>query len=528
MLNWANRFTFERMNAVDSDVTPLTQRPPFRAGREMIVWVAALVPFLALALWRMRDGPGLMADDYGQYLMHAKALAEGRPYTDIGYIYSPFRWGIGPAAAPPGLPLTLAAIYKLLGPDIIVMRFVMLCFSVLFVMITGLYFARHEDRHIGLGVALLCALSPAMVHGSTQLLTDLPCAALIWVVIYLVDKPGRFSWGRIVAITAVGLLAVTFRVPAVALVPALALFTALRFRKDGLRAGIPLLIWIAACLLLLVVLPLEKLSLVRLERLAQWSITDGMKNLSVFRSAVAESHLYPFPWSAANNVFHVVTGILMVIGIASWLRGSAGLFGSIFAAVYVVMLLFLPLRQERYLWPLFPFLVFGLLNGIRVVAARPPVHSRRGGVLALLFAFMLVPPAMARVIVAPRSESLMEMAEVQQLVHAVRGSSAGVSPRVIFYKPRSFAWATGIPAMGAIGGRRACMISEFARGQITHVILGTIGQGLSAVQQRGLAQLRRERPDIFAEVLRTEHFVVYRTRFSELEAVAATAACYAE
>ena len=494
----------------------------------MIVWVAALVPFLVLALWRMRDGPGLMADDYGQYLMHAKALAEGRPYTDIGYIYSPFRWGIGPAAALPGLPLTLAVIYKLLGPDIIVMRLVMLCFAILFVLIAGLYFARHEDRHLGLGVALLCALSPAIVHGSTQLLTDLPSAALIWIVIYLVDKPGRFSWARIVAITAVGLLAFAFRIPGLALIPALALFTALRFRKDGLRAGIPLLIWIAACLLFLVVLPPEKLSLVRWERLAQWSITDGMRNLRVYRFAVAESHSFPFPWAAANDVFHIATAILMVIGLASWLRRSAGLFGPIFAAVYVAMLLLLPLRQERYLWPLFPILVFGLLNGIRVLASRPPVHSRRGGALALLVAFLLVPPAMARVIADPRPESLMEMPEVQQLVDAVRASSPGVSPRVIFYKPRSFAWATGIPAMGTIGGRRACMISEFARGQITHVILGSIGAGLDAVQQRGLVELRRERPDIFAEVLRTEHFVVYKTRFSELEAGAANAACYGD
>src|SRR5688572_29596533 len=172
VLNWASRFTFGRMNAVDRDIPAWTQQP-VRAGREVIVWVAALVPFLVLALWRMRDGPGLRADDYGQFLMHAKALAEGRPYTDIGYIYSPFRWGIGPVAAPPGLPLTLAVIYRLLGPDIIVMRIAMLCFAILFVLISGWYFARHADRHIGLGVALLCALSPAIVHGSTQLLTDL-------------------------------------------------------------------------------------------------------------------------------------------------------------------------------------------------------------------------------------------------------------------------------------------------------------------------------------------------------------------
>jgi hypothetical protein len=216
----------------------------------------------------------------------------------------------------------------------------------------------------------------------------------------------------------------------------------------------------------------------------------------------------------------------MLIGITSWLRSSGAMFGPIFAAVYLALLLFLPIRQERYLWPLFPFLVFGLLNGIRVLVAGPPVHSRRAGALTLLVAFALVPPAMARVIAEPRYESLMEMPEVQRLVQAVRASSPGTSPRVIFYKPRSFAWATGIPAMGAIGGSRECLISEFARGGITHVIMGSMEGGLNPVQQHDLARLRLERPDIFAEILTTEHFVVYRTRFSELEAVAARAACY--
>jgi hypothetical protein len=514
------------MNAGHSEASQPAQHQPVRAGRASLLWIAALIPFLVLGFWRLRDGPGLTADDYGQYLMHAQALAEGRPYTDIGYIYSPFRWGTGPAAAPPGLPLTLAAIYKLLGPNIIVMRLVMLCFAAVFVLMAGWYFAHHQGRHIGLGVALLCALSPAIVHSSTQLLTDLPAAALLWIVIYLVDKPGRFSGARICAIAALGVLAVAFRVPAVALFPALALFAALRYRQHGLRAASPLLIWLTAGLLLLVVLPLEKLSAVRLDRLAQWSLSDGITNLKAYRLAVFESHSYPFPWPAANDGFHIVTGILMLIGIANWLRSSGAMFGPIFASVYFLMLLLLPLNQERYLWPLFPFLVFGLLNGIRVLIARWPVYSRRAGTLTLLAALALVPPAMARVIAQPRQENLMELTEVQTLVQTVRAASPPTSPRVIFYKPRSFAWTTGIPAMAAIGGSRECLIAEFARGRITHVILGSVAGGLNPVQQRDLAQLRRERPDILLPVLRTEHFVVYRTRLAEPEAVAASAACH--
>jgi hypothetical protein len=62
-----------------------------RSRLRILLWAAALLPFLFLALWRLPDGPGIDADDYGQYLRHAQALAEGRSYSDIGYIWSRLR-----------------------------------------------------------------------------------------------------------------------------------------------------------------------------------------------------------------------------------------------------------------------------------------------------------------------------------------------------------------------------------------------------------------------------------------------------
>ncbi|MFN8580271.1 MAG: hypothetical protein U0163_04745 [Gemmatimonadaceae bacterium] len=53
-------------------------------------YLAALVPFIALAVHQWNFLPRLSDGDYAQYILHAKALAEGRRYTDTGYIFTPF------------------------------------------------------------------------------------------------------------------------------------------------------------------------------------------------------------------------------------------------------------------------------------------------------------------------------------------------------------------------------------------------------------------------------------------------------
>ena len=65
------------------------------------------------ALWEWKYAPEPKRDDRGQSLMHAEALAEGRPYTDIDYIYSQYSPRTGPRIAPLGWTLTLVPPRKI-------------------------------------------------------------------------------------------------------------------------------------------------------------------------------------------------------------------------------------------------------------------------------------------------------------------------------------------------------------------------------------------------------------------------------
>ncbi|MGH7694019.1 MAG: hypothetical protein ACRENH_03515, partial [Gemmatimonadaceae bacterium] len=68
------------------------------------MFIIAMLPFAVLAAhhWNWGAPPGF--GDHAQYLAHARAIVDGRAYTDVGYIYHPAAPMVGPRAYPPGLP----------------------------------------------------------------------------------------------------------------------------------------------------------------------------------------------------------------------------------------------------------------------------------------------------------------------------------------------------------------------------------------------------------------------------------------
>ena len=282
------------------DAVVINPAPAPTAGRrrQWPTFALAVVPFLLLALWRGSLGIGAESDDSGQYLMHAQAIAEGRPYGDIGYIYSRYSPWIGPRLALPGLPLTLAPFLAAFGANMVILKLLMLAFSFGFVVFAGLYFARYVDWKLGLGVALLVGLSPAVIINAGEILTDLPFAALVWLIIYIIEQPGRFSWKRIAAVTALGAYAVAFRPTGVALAPALVLYALLHWKRHRWRPLVPVLLWGAGLLLLSLVMQLGAASVISIHpsALFEWVFVERLPlyNLRYYAEALVASHTYPF------------------------------------------------------------------------------------------------------------------------------------------------------------------------------------------------------------------------------------------
>ena len=474
-------------------------------------WVVALGAASALIVWHWSDGPGPAAADYAQYLGHARALAQGRPYTDTGYIFTPlFPWA-GPQAQPPGLPLVLATVFRIVGESDVAAKIVLLAFALGFYLSAGLYFARLDDSLLGIAVVWLLGMSTEMARAAGVAQTDLPFACLIWVVIALYDREGRFTPKRIAAITFLGGLALATRTFGVALIPATVLFTILNWRQHGLMPAIPALVWVSAFLIANTVLPITAgfpsiLTMVQ-------TIPEMVPHHAIFyRFALFGTHLYPLPWNAANDVYHAVAALLAIVALATWLPGAFRRFSVAFSAPYVAMLLMVPVLDVRYMWPVSPLLAFGLVRGLAQVAervrpAQPSAHSRAGFALAAAALIGVLNVAWIERSADPLP-SMAARPEVQDLFRAVERLTADRPIRVAFVRPQVLAYETGVPSMTTFARDPQTLVSELNRRCITHVVLGDLG--LAPVADASFRELVQRQPETFQLEYRNESFEIHR------------------
>jgi hypothetical protein len=247
---------------------------------------------------------------------------------------------------------------------------------------------------------------------------------------------------------------------------------------------------------------------------AMQHLRSAMGHLVTYRLGVFQSHLYPFPWKAADAVYHVASVAVMLVGLAEWLRRAATCFVAIFCCVYLAMLLSIVQLDMRYAWPLFPLLAFGLLNGLRVLygwrVARAQRASDGGGASrwALITACVIVVLAIGTHAASRRPASYLDLEDVRAVFGRLRQTGSPQSLRVVFSNPRVLTWETGIPSMGLFEATPDAAIAELRRKGITHVILGDLGESPST--ERAMAAVVATHPELFDPVYTNASFRMYR------------------
>jgi hypothetical protein len=88
-------------------------------------------------------------DDWAQYIMHARAIAQGRAYSDIGYVWSIYAPLIGPPAYPPGT-FVLAPFFLAFGYSMEIASFSMAACFGLFLLAFYAFLSRLGSRQIAL------------------------------------------------------------------------------------------------------------------------------------------------------------------------------------------------------------------------------------------------------------------------------------------------------------------------------------------------------------------------------------------
>lgn len=471
------------------------------------LWVVALLPTLWVGAVRWNAGQGMGAEDYAGFTLHARALVEGRPYGDIGYIYSTYNPGHGPRLMQPGLPLYLAGLWTVVGEHDGSTKAAMYLLSLAFFVVAGRYFVR-DDPWLALGVTMLAGLAPIVVRSSPLIQSDLPFCLSVWLLLWLADRPGAWSWWRVAGITAAGLAAVAFRIVGVVLVPAVLLVSLWRWKDLRWRGLVPPLIWTAMLTTAGVVVGLPRLARTSGGWIGLSQFLHAFqRNNFTYRMAIGDGITRPFPWELAVDVYQMAALVPLAIGAFLWLRGAGRRYAVGFAVLYGVMLLILPFGERRYLWVLFPLLLFSLLRGVALLAEklRLPLSPRA---VALAFAAVIALCAAATTARSPVWGSLPTNPQGRELLTALRTMNAEHPVRAVFSRTHLLTLETGIPAMPLFRADPDTMEAELQRHCMTHVVVT-----YTDMEPR-LDSLMREfvasRPAHFEPVFRNALFAAYR------------------
>jgi len=473
-----------------------------------------LIPFLILVALHWSTLPLLTSGDYAQYLAHADALLHRRAYTDIGYIWTPLSPFVGPRAQPPGLALTMLPVIAVFGTSLWVPKLVMVVSGAAFLLLSGWYIAKRTTIWIGVATMLLTGTALEVAYATNVPLSDLGFAALIWSVIALADAPGSWSRARTAAITLLGLAAMAYRVPGVALLPAMTVYAFFQEPRQRRAAAIPVLAWVATLLVgVLAVqagLPLDDL----FGRGTRTILMRMLKHASDYPRMILDVFLYPFASDRANDILHVVTMVLSLIGASRFLLRHRRSFLVAFVIVYVAMLLVAPVKDARYSWPLYPVAAagFALALGWLMSRALDAIRSgpRLSGSVAacVLTAAVLVAPVLAKEASRPQPRTLLGHPDTGTLFETIRVAGRREPMRVMFINPRVLTWETGVPAMALIARPASAVLDEIANREISHVIAGDLGQRSTGSDT--LRALVRLHPSRFRVEYENPSFIVYR------------------
>jgi hypothetical protein len=450
--------------------TPVTSRARW-------VVLAFLLPFAVLAVHHWGWAPPTEMGDYAQYLAHARAIAEGRPYTDIGYIYHPAAPMLGPRAYPPGLPLTLAPIVALGGVHSPLIRVLMLATLVAFA-----YFAfRRLATDIAPWQAAIAVgfttLAIEARFGTLVPSSDVGLCALLWATVLAVDSEGSWTWRRIALVTALGFAAIAYRIAGVAIVPALALYAILTWRRNRGRALIPVAIWGGASFAMLATSAISlSFSQYLIPRLS--GLLERLAHIAkVYRLAVFDAELYPFASNAPSDVYHAIASLALLVGVVAllWRRWRTMLATTV--VMYSALLVASPAVDARYLWPLYPVLAAGLVLGVSAVGRflaqrvawfpRSPLPSV-GALAAIAIAGFL------QEFSQPTPEAINYQPEARALQAWLREAQQRAPMRLLYSNPRVLTLETRVPAMPALIVPPNKQLQAMREEGITHLIWRTV------------------------------------------------------
>jgi hypothetical protein len=452
-----------------------------------------------------------IGDDFAQYILHARNIAEGRPYADTGYLYNPDAAVLGPAAYPPVFPLMLAPLWVAFGLNLLAMKALMvLVFAAALALAARLMRSALSPLEC-MAIVLIVGLNPFFWEFKDNVLSDLPflffCCLALLLAASLVNRlrgnPGSMYWPLAIGLGVALYLAYGTRVAGLALALALVGFEVLTQHRVRRPIVLALAVFgvLAALQELLVPGVNGYLQQLRFDpRDVQAQLTDNIRSLSGgFGSLWSVGTLSPLSLVAATLGFALVAS-----GYISRFRAGPSIL-EVFLPVYVAVILAWPRGTElRFLIPVIPFTVYYAWIGSRSVRLPSDWRLTRPVAAVVLVGVVLTAYA-ARYATLDRGpiEAGVGAPDTQALFNFVREGTSS-SDVVVFRRPRALALFTG---------RRSGPYAPGPAHADVGVYLSEVGADLviSAPQDRRFWNaLAGQNPDALTVVFQNATYAAYR------------------
>jgi hypothetical protein len=314
-------------------------------------------------------------DDFAMYLLHARNLAEGRPYAATGYVYNPAEPHLGPPVYPPVFPLLLAPLYQAAGLNLYVFKILEVVVFLLFLAASYTILAPYMPPGWRLAAMVLIGLNPSLWEFKDAILSDVPAALFAFCAVWLVQSghSARKSSIQRAALTGfVMYLAAGTRNTALVLVPALFLFDLMRVRRIT-RFSV-----VAASVCGMGLLMQQQLidagagysGLFRLE--PGWIATNAFHYVRALRTFWLNGYSHPLSYA-------VFTVSLLLAAWGFWKTGRRQVgYLEIYLFLHLLLLfVYSAPGLYRYLLPVLPLYVAFTLAGLRDLVQRSSPTMRR-------------------------------------------------------------------------------------------------------------------------------------------------------
>lgn len=443
-----------------------------------------------------------LGDDFAQYLQHAQNICQGRPYTELPYLYNAEALN-GPPAYPPIYPLLISPLACNHPPPYLWIKVISVLLFFLSLPLLYQIFLSQGDVPLARTTIFLYPLLPWVVYWGRDIGSDTPYTFFsilgLWCLMTLPqDRLAAFR-GLLTGFCMA--LAALTRDIGLALWVGSVLFFAFRFWKNRPQRSVTflqLLILSAAFLLPVILWNLfqQRMGLEPVNK-AYFQFSLGLNGLafqgllvrlvSNFYYYLQKSYELLFPLSTLRPVPYLnwirlpLAAVLLSILLWQIIKGLRGaalpiiLYMGCFLGV--LLILDFPMRAGvRYILPLAPFLIYFLLRGINDLGHRYGRLSYRPLVRLFLIFWIAMSlwgsTTFVLLIKSPDFTSASpEKPPYQDLVSWIQ-QKLPLDCRIAYIKPRYLSYTSHRPTViPTLSKPPIQILNQLSRWQVTHVLL---------------------------------------------------------